>query len=116
MPIRPEFRRYYSAAWRRYRAELIAVRGSVCSVCGRKVTKYLNLSHTSHDPRTSEVRLLCNGCHNRYDSGHRIAIARRRRAKRYGQRWLWRDVELAPFPAWLRPGRRASRDEQDTLF
>jgi hypothetical protein len=114
MPIRPEFRKFYGAAWRAFRLEFIRLRGSKCSVCNRVIHKYLNLAHVAHDPRSSELRLLCNGCHNRHDAGHRLAIARRRRSKRWGQLWLWRDVEVAPFPGWLRP--RRARADQDTLF
>lgn len=112
-PIRKELRRYYGPEWRRFRARLIDLHGSRCSVCGRIVTRYLNLSHTSHDPRTSPVALMCPGCHNRHDAGHRLAVGRRNRSKRHFQAWLWPEVEAAPFPAWTQPRRKP---KQEGLF
>jgi hypothetical protein len=116
MPIRRELRKYYGPAWRAYRADLIRVRGNRCSKCGRTVTKYLNLCHTSHDPRTSSVALMCPGDHNRHDSGHRLAVGRRNRAKRYGQLWLWPEVENAPFAAWMLPKAARVLEKQEGLF
>lgn len=117
MPIRPEWRkRFYGPAWRTYRAELIRTRGNRCSVCGRTVTKYLNLAHTSHDPRTSSVALMCPADHNRYDAAHRYAVWRRNRAKRYGQLWLWPEVEQAPFSAWMLPRSVRIVEKQGGLF
>lgn len=103
MPIRAELRQFYGRDWRAYRAELIRLRGSRCRICGSNVAKYLNLSHTTHDPRTSSVRLLCAACHCRMDAPHRLAVWRRRRARREGQLWLTEQLEYAPYPAWLVP-------------
>ena len=108
MPIRREYRKFYGAVWRSYREALILAHGRNCSVCGREVLKYLNFAHVSHDPRSSEIRPMCGGCHNRHDAGHRRAIARRNRALAAGQLWLWADVEWAPFPSWLTPTGRAA--------
>ncbi len=117
MPIRPELRKFYGPEWRAYRAELIAIHGSVCSACGREVLVYLNLCHTSHDPRSSEVALMCAACHNRHDAGHRLAIWRRNRAKRFGQLWLWPEVQWEPFATWMIPRRaRVDEDRQESLF
>lgn len=116
MPIRPELRKYYGPAWRAYRRALIARDGSRCSRCGRIVAKYLNLCHTSHDPRTSSVALMCPGDHNRHDAGHRLAIQRRNRAKRYGQLWLWGEVQWSPFPAWMVPRKARVAEQQGDLF
>jgi hypothetical protein len=105
VPIPKELRRFYGAEWRRYRAELIAAHGSVCSRCRAVVPKYLNLAHLEHDQRTSRVALLCMSCHNRHDAAHRLAIWRRNRAKRYGQLWLSAELEWAPYPWWSIPPR-----------
>lgn len=116
MPIRRELRKYYGVAWRAYRAELIRVRGNRCSKCGRVVTRYLNLCHTSHDPRTSSVALMCVADHNHHDKGHRRAVRRRNAAKRHGQLWLWSEVEWAPFAAWMLPRSVRVSEKQEGLF
>lgn len=115
MPIRRELRKYYRREWREYRARLIEERGSHCSVCFREVPKYLNLAHLTHDPRNSEVALMCPADHNRHDAAHRLAIWRRNRAKRAGQLWLWPEVEWAPFPLWAVP-RRLTAPAQERMF
>lgn len=117
MPIAKELRRFYGSEWRRYRAELIAAHGSICSACRAEVAKYLNLAHLDHDQRTSRVALLCMPCHNRHDAAHRLAIWRRRRAKRYGQLWLSPELEWAPYPPWSIPPRfRTALEVQGSLF
>ncbi|HEV8500411.1 MAG TPA: hypothetical protein VGR63_02455 [Casimicrobiaceae bacterium] len=103
MPIRPEYRAFYGHAWRRFRARLLEVRGAVCRDCGRAIGRYANLSHETHDPLTSGIRIRCAGCHARADSAHRIAVIRRRRAGEAGQLWLWPEVEYAATPAWAIP-------------
>ena len=116
MPIRPEWRkRWYGAAWRDYRRALIAQHGARCSACGRDVAPYFNLAHLTPDPRNSDVALMCICCHNRHDAAHRLAIWRRTRAKRYGQLWLWPEVEFAPYPLWAVP-RRVSAAAQERMF
>lgn len=105
LPIRPELRKFYGAEWRLYRAELIEIHGPRCTACGRITVVYLNLAHTSHDPRHSPVALMCAACHNRHDAPHRYAIWRRNRAKRFGQLWLWPEVQWAPYAAWMVPAR-----------
>jgi len=75
----------------------------VCRDCREKVERYINLAHTEHDPKSSNVALLCPACHNRHDAAHRLAVWRRNRAKRSGQLWLLPEFEWAPFPAWAIP-------------
>jgi hypothetical protein len=111
MPIRREFMLFYGPKWRAYRRELILRRGSVCSVCGREVSRYLNLVHLTHDPLTSAVALMCAADHNRHDAAHRLAIWRRIRARRNGQLWLLPEIEQAP--AWNLPRLKAL---QERLF
>lgn len=117
MPIRRQLRKYYGPAWRAYRRVLIERHGSRCSKCGTKVTKWLNLAHTSHDPRTSPVALMCPACHGRHDAPHAFAVRRRNRAKQYGQLWLWAEIEWAPYAAWMLPkAARAVEERQEGLF
>jgi len=117
MPIRPELRKYYGVAHRAYRLALIAARGNRCSKCGQEVTKYLNLAHTTHDPKRSDVALMCPADHNRHDARHRYAVWRRNRARRVGQLWLWAEVQWAPYPLWLIPPReRPAPDKPGDLF
>ena len=117
MPIRPEWRkRFYGPAWRRARLVLIAIAQNHCSRCGRQLpSSRLSAAHITHDPRHSEVRILCFCCHNRHDAAHRLAIWRRNRAKRAGQLWLWPEVEWAPFPLWAVP-RRLIAAVQERMF
>jgi len=103
--IRPEYRKFYGPAWKRYRLALIFAHGICCQHCGQKTERYLAAAHLTHDPRSSSVALLCAACHARHDSAHAYAVRRRNRAKRCGQAWLWADVEWDPFPVWQRPRR-----------
>lgn len=104
MPIRAEWRKtFYGREWRAYRRALIAVRGAVCRDCGRAIARYVNVSHETHDPRTSSTRIRCAGCHARADAPHRIAVIRRRRAEASGQLWLLPEIQYASVPAWEIP-------------
>lgn len=116
MPIRTELRPFYGAEWRAYRLELIETHGAFCSVCRREVLRYLNLAHLTHDPRASDVALLCPACHASHDAPQRLAMTRRSRAKRSGQLWLLPEIEWAPYPAWLMPGRVFDALAQGRLF
>jgi hypothetical protein len=118
MPITPAFKKFYGSAWRTYRADLIRLRGARCSVCGADVPKYLNLCHLTHDPRSSEVALMCPRDHRRHDARHSRAIARRTLARRYGQFWLTPELEWAPLPLWMAPRRLVlvPRPEQGRLW
>jgi hypothetical protein len=116
MPIAPELRaRFYGRDWRRYRARLIAIRGARCAACGRDTPRYLNAAHTTHDPVTSSIKLMCAGCHARHDAPRRIATVRRRRAARFGQLWLMPELEYAAAPAWAIP-RAYFEALQERLF
>lgn len=115
MPIRAELRKFYGPAWRRYRRALIEAHGSACSVCGRDVTIYLNLAHLSHDPKSSDVALMCAADHCRHDAMQRYAMMRRSRAKRVGQLWLLPEIEWAPYPSWMIP-RRVLEARQERMF
>jgi hypothetical protein len=101
--IRPSYREFYGRAWQRYRLALIASRGAVCRDCDQAIARYVNVSHETHDPRTSSTRIRCAACHARADAGHRIAVMRRRRALEAGQLWLLPEIEYASVPAWEIP-------------
>jgi hypothetical protein len=118
VPIRPELRKFYGPEWRAYRAQMIEVHGAICSACLIEKLAYLNLAHTQHDPRSSPVALMCASCHNRHDARHRYAIWRRNRAQRFGQLWLWPEVQWAPFALWMVPkrGPAARANGQGSLF
>ncbi len=103
MPIRAELLSYYGREWRIYRSVLLALRGARCTACKRACARYLNLAHTTHDPRTSSVAFLCPSCHARQDAPHRLAVWRRNRARRTGQLWLLPELEWAASPAWAIP-------------
>jgi 5-methylcytosine-specific restriction endonuclease McrA len=103
VPIRPEFRKYYRADWRRLRLALIAKAGNVCEACKRPHVM-LNLTHLSGDPEDRRnLAVLCPSCHSRRDIGQKVAVARRTRAYRKGQLWLSDELELAHLPARLLP-------------
>jgi predicted RNA-binding Zn-ribbon protein involved in translation (DUF1610 family) len=103
MPIRAEYRGFYTCEWREYRDMLLMLRGKRCTTCRRETLRYLNLSHDSHDPLTSSVSFRCPSCHARHDAAHRLAVWRRNRAARHGQLWLLPEIEYAATPAWAIP-------------
>ena len=114
MPIRPELRIYYRAAWRAQRRETIAILGSACIVCGVEHPR-INLAHTNHDPRNgSLVALMCPTCHATHDAPQRYAMTRRTRARRHGQLWLLPEIEWAPFAGWMIP-KRVLEEQQGRL-
>jgi len=115
--VRKEYRsKFYGAAWRRYRAALILAHGNCCWNCKRPTPRYLNLAHLSHDPRHSDVRLLCPACHTRHDRHQSYAMRRRNWSRKYGQLWLWAEVEWEAFPEWMRPRSMRAVREQGRLF
>ncbi len=103
MPIRPEFRKYYRADWRRFRVALIGSVGNVCESCKRP-HKMLNVTHLNNDPADwRNIAVLCPSCHSKRDVGQKVAVARRTRAYRRGQLWLSDELEFAHLPARLLP-------------
>jgi hypothetical protein len=103
MPIRPEYRRFYRADWRRLRLELLERAGNRCEAC-HAPHRMLNVAHLSHDPADRlRLAVLCPSCHSRNDTPRRLAVTRRTLALRRGQLWLSRDMELAVVPLRLLP-------------
>ena len=98
MPIRPEYRKYYDARWRKFRLTVLEAAGNVCQRCG-KPHRLLNVAHLSHDPADRNMLIvLCPSCHARNDTRQRIAMTRRSRARTRGQMWLSDEIQFAPFP------------------
>jgi len=103
--IRPAFRQFYGAAHRALRARLIEEARGHCAECkARFQDEWLTLAHLEHDPRDRRrVAILCFTCHGRNDTPHRLALARRNRARRTGQLWLYPAMQFEADPAWMVP-------------
>ncbi len=110
MPIRPDWRKYYDARWRKFRLAMIEAAGGVCERCG-KSHRMLNVAHLSHDPADRRtIAVLCPSCHSKNDTAQRIAMTRRSRAQKAGQLWLSEDIRLAPYPVRTWPTRLRQLD------
>jgi hypothetical protein len=53
--------------------------------------------------------------YGRHDARHAHAVRRRNHARRFGQGWLWPEVEWAPYAGWMVP-RRVLVARQEGLF
>ena len=105
MPIRPEYRKYYDARWRKFRLTMLDAAGNVCQKCHRP-HRLLNVAHLSHDPADRQsLTVLCPSCHAKNDTRQRIAMTRRTRALKRGQMWLTDELEVAPLPVRMWPLR-----------
>lgn len=70
---------YHSAAWRKCRAYIIAQRGGLCEICGRKGTEVHHIEELDEDnvgnPSVSlnpkNLQLLCKACHDAIRSPNR---------------------------------------------
>ena len=91
MPIRPENRKRYPKNWKQIRQQILERAGNKCEFCGvenhsivwsEKENRYgekqhrvvLTVAHLDHTPENcdpSNLRALCQKCHNRYDAEHR---------------------------------------------
>lgn len=91
MPILPENRHRYPTNWKEIRAAIRAEVGDRCEFCGianytaraengsRVVLTVAHLDHVPEHNDRSNLKLLCQRCHNQLDAGHRAATRRRRR-------------------------------------
>ena len=105
MPIRPEFRKYYDARWRKLRLTMLEAAGNVCQMCHRP-HRLLNVAHLSGDPANrAALTVLCPSCHSKRNAAQRMAMGRRTRANKRGQMWLSDELEVAPMPVRLWPMR-----------
>ena len=110
MPIRPEYRKYYGARWRKIRAMMLEAAGNVCQMCHRP-HRLLNVAHLSPDPADrGSLTVLCPSCHSRRNAAQRLAMTRRTRARKRGQMWLSGELEVAPMPVRLWPMRLRQMD------
>lgn len=88
MPIRPENKARYPKNWKQIRADILKRADNKCEFCG--VENYsirengskviLTIAHLDHTPENcdySNLRALCQRCHNRYDAPHRAETRRK---------------------------------------
>jgi len=97
MPIKPENRKRYPENWKEVRASILERAHDHCEFCGRKnhshfwnektgkmVQVVLTIAHLDHQPENcdpSNLRALCQACHNRYDAKHRAETRRMSKSK-----------------------------------
>ena len=90
MPIKPENRARYPKDWKRIREEILKRADNKCEFCGvenhtmrlnpktgKEVRIILTIAHLDHIPENcdlSNLRALCQKCHNTYDAKHRAEI------------------------------------------
>ena len=88
MPIKPENRKRYPANWKDIRKDILKRADNKCEFCG--IENYairengskvvLTIAHLDHTPENcdySNLRALCQKCHNRYDAKHRAETRRK---------------------------------------
>ena len=96
MPIRPENRARYPKNWKsEIRPSILERAKNRCEFCGREnhtwfynektgkmVKVVLTVAHLDHIPEhcdPSNLRALCQKCHNQYDAAHRAETRKRTR-------------------------------------
>src|SRR5689334_21956235 len=68
MSLRPEYRKFYDARWRKLRVAALEAAGYVCQRCG-KAHRLLNVAHLTHDPADrGSLAVFCPSCHARNDT------------------------------------------------
>lgn len=94
MPIKPENKARYPKNWKQIREQILKRANNRCEFCGVENHSYvmkagtenwqfpepvlvvLTIAHLDHQPENcdpSNLRALCQRCHNRYDAKHRAA-------------------------------------------
>lgn len=87
MPIKPENRHRYPKNWKQIRADILKRANNRCEFCGvenhsmrinpktgKDVKIILTIAHLDHIPENcapSNLKALCQRCHNQYDAKHR---------------------------------------------
>lgn len=91
MPISKENKSLYPKNWKEIRAKILQRADNKCEFCGIENHKWtrsvmiggnrgwyyrvvLTIAHLDHNPQNcdpSNLRALCQKCHNRYDAEHR---------------------------------------------
>lgn len=103
MPIKPENKSRYPKNWKQIRLRILNRAGNRCEFCGaenysriekrdeqgrflgfggRVVLTIAHLDHTPENCDPSNLRALCQKCHNRYDAQHRAETRRINKAKK----------------------------------
>lgn len=93
MPIKPENRARYPKNWPQIRNAILERAHNCCEFCGvenysmrlnpktgNKVKIILTIAHLDHTPENcdpSNLRALCQKCHNAYDAEHRKETRKR---------------------------------------
>lgn len=83
MPIKPENKSRYPKNWKEIRASILERAHNCCEFCGienyairengsRVVLTIAHLDHTPENCDPSNLRALCQKCHNSYDAKHRV--------------------------------------------
>jgi len=84
MPIKPENKARYPKNWMQIRASILERANHCCEFCGipnytirengsKVVLTIAHLDHTPENNDPSNLRALCQKCHNGYDAPHRAA-------------------------------------------
>lgn len=92
MPIKPENKARYPKNWKQIREQILERAGNRCEMCGVKNHTYrlnektgkmayivLTIAHMNEvieDCSPSNLRALCQRCHNRYDANMRAEHAK----------------------------------------
>ena len=82
MPIKPENKARYPSNWKEIRASILRRANNCCEFCGipnytirengsKVVLTIAHLDHTPENCDPSNLRALCQKCHNSYDAPHR---------------------------------------------
>lgn len=90
MPIKPENRSRYPKDWKQIRARILERAHNCCEFCGipnytvrdngsRMVLTIAHLDHTPENCDSSNLRALCQKCHNSYDAPHKAETRKARR-------------------------------------
>ena len=98
MPIKAENKKRYPKNWKQIRAQILERAGDCCEFCGVENHTYvmkagtedwthpkwvkvvLTIAHLDHTPENcdpSNLRALCQRCHNKYDAAHRATTRAR---------------------------------------
>ena len=97
MPIRPENKKRYPSNWKEIRTSILERARNHCEFCGREnhtwffnektkkmVRVVLTVAHLDHTPENcdpSNLRALCQRCHNQYDAKHRAETRKLSKSK-----------------------------------
>lgn len=94
MPIKPENKDRYPKNWKEIRSSILERANNRCEFCGvenhsmrlnpktgKEVKIILTIAHLDHQPENcahSNLRVLCQRCHNQYDAKHRTETRKKR--------------------------------------